>query len=89
MLGLFNKKHPDGNTVTFKIEGMHCTSCSMNIDDLLEEADGVIKSETSYAKAKSVVTYDSKKISPEKIKKVIDSLDYTATEINPNARGKS
>lgn len=82
MLGLFNKKKPEGNQVSFKIEGMHCTSCSMNIDDLLEETEGVIKAETSYAKAKSVVTYDPKKVSLEKIKKVINSLEYTATEIN-------
>lgn len=77
MLNFFKKK-PFGETVTFKIDGMHCTSCSMNIDGELEETEGVITSETSYAKAKTSITFDNKKVKLDKLKAVIEELGYRA-----------
>ena len=79
MLNLFNKKNP-GKNITFEIEGMHCTSCSMNIDSELEEIEGVISAQTSYAKAKTVVNYDPAKVKPQKLNEVIESLEYTVKE---------
>ena len=81
MFQFFQKKKPEGATVTFKITGMHCTSCSMNIDDALEDTEGVIKSETSYAKSQSVVTYDPSVIEKKKMKEVIESLRYDVSEV--------
>ncbi len=81
MLNLFKKKQPEGSQVTFKIDGMHCTSCSMNIDGALEDTDGVIKAETSYAKAKTVITYDPSKVTLKKLQKVIESLEYGVSEV--------
>ncbi len=79
MLNLFKKKKT-GETITFEIEGMHCTSCSMNIDSELEETEGVISAQTSYAKAKTVINYDPTKVKPKKLKEVIESLDYSDKE---------
>ncbi|MDO8269067.1 MAG: heavy metal-associated domain-containing protein [Candidatus Levybacteria bacterium] len=45
-------------TVKLKIEGMHCTSCAMNIDFDLEDIKGVKKSQTSYARQETVVEFD-------------------------------
>ena len=59
-----------------RINGMHCTSCSMNIDGELEDTDGVINSNTSYAKSTTEVEYDPDKITPEKIKEIIKSTGY-------------
>jgi len=80
MFGLF-KKTPTGETVTFKIDGMHCTSCSMNIDGALEDTEGVLRAETSYAKAITNVIFDTKKVSEDKLKAVIESLEYTVTKL--------
>ena len=76
---MFNpfKKKTQGHTITFNIDGMHCTSCSMNIDGELEDTDGVIEAKTSYAKAKTTVTYDPKVVDSKKLKQVIESLDYS------------
>lgn len=77
----FLKKKPSPvahETAKFSIDGMHCSSCSLTIDDELEETDGVLKSSTSYAKAKTVVDFDPQKISTEKIQQVIESLEYSA-----------
>lgn len=77
MLNLFKKK-TQGEEVTLKVEGMHCTSCAMNIDGALEDTDGVFKSETSYAKAEVKIDYDSKKITKIELKKIIADQGYKA-----------
>jgi len=64
--------------ILLTISGMHCTSCSMNIDLDLEETKGIISSKTNYAKSVSDITYDPKLISPEKIIQVIQNTGYTA-----------
>lgn len=64
--------------IVLQITGMHCTSCSMNIDGELEDTEGVKASETSYAKQETVVTYDPEKISPNEMIAVIKKLDYDA-----------
>lgn len=60
----------------FKISGMHCNTCSLNIDWELEEADGVTEVSTSYAKQETKITYDDKLISSEKIVEVIKKVGY-------------
>ena len=76
----FLKKKKAGETITFNIDGMHCTSCAMNIDGELEDTEGVISAETSYAKAKTVVNYDPTKIESQQLREVIESLEYSAKE---------
>lgn len=80
MFNIFKQK-PSGKKVTFKIDGMHCVSCSMNIDSELEDTEGVIKAETSYAQSRTVVTYDQSQVESKALKKVIESLEYKATEM--------
>ena len=79
MINLFKKK-PQGEAVVFKIDGMHCTSCSMSIDGELEDTKGVIESKTSYAKAKTRVVYDPAQVKPEKLKQIIEKLEYEVNE---------
>lgn len=75
MLSFF-KRSPQGTKTELKISGMHCVSCSMNIDTELEEKEGVIEATTSYAKATTQVSFDPQKISLTEIKKVISDLGY-------------
>jgi hypothetical protein len=42
MFDFFKKKQPQGSQLHLTITGMHCTSCAMNIDGVLEETDGVL-----------------------------------------------
>lgn len=80
MFNLFSKK-PKGAEVIFKIDGMHCTSCSMNIDGELEDLDGVVSSNTSYAKSEAKVVYDPEKITPTQLKEAIEGLEYSANQV--------
>ena len=72
----FLKKKTTGETANFKIDGMHCTSCSMNIDDTLEEIEGVQSSNTSYAKATTTVIFDPALVDKAKLKSAIEELEY-------------
>jgi len=75
MFNIFTKKTKSeaGNSqITLKIEGMHCTSCAMNIDDALEELDGVISAQTSYAQGKVAIEYKESLVN---VKSLIDTIE--------------
>ena len=76
MFNLFKQK-PKGQQIVFKIFGMHCTSCAMNIDGALEDTDGVFSSETSYAKAEVKIDFDSQKVTEKKLVQMIKAEGYT------------
>ncbi len=63
----------------FKISGMHCTSCAINIDGELEDTEGVKESNTNYAKQETEVEFDEKKVNEKKILEIISSVGYSAT----------
>jgi len=66
----------------FKITGMHCTSCAMNIDGELEDTEGVKEAKTNYAKQQTEVEFDQEKIKEEKIIEIIKKLEYDAVAVN-------
>lgn len=63
-----------------KIEGMHCSSCALNIDFDLEDVAGVKTVKTSYAKQESEVEYDEKIVTLKTILEQIIKTGYKATE---------
>lgn len=69
-------------TITLKISGMHCVSCSLNIDGELEDTQGVKEAYTNYAKQQTEVTFDEKTLSEKEIADIIKNLGYTANIIN-------
>ncbi len=65
-------------TVTFTIGKMDCASCAFAIDGDLEDTAGISESKTNYVKQQTTVTFDPKKITPEKIIAIIKTLEYDA-----------
>jgi P-type Cu+ transporter len=63
--------------ISLKIDGMHCSSCAMNIDFDLEDLDGVKSAKTSYAKQFTEVEFDENKINELEIAKQIKKTGYT------------
>lgn len=61
-----------------KIDGMHCTSCSMNIDFDLEDLEGVKTAKTNYAKQESEVEFDQSKVDIKRILFTIEKTGYRA-----------
>jgi copper chaperone CopZ len=76
MFNLFKKKTPVGTSITLKLSGLHCSSCSLNIDGEIEDLPGVFSVSTSYAQQVSVINYDPKIVSPTKFHKIIEGLGY-------------
>ena len=65
--------------VTLKLTGMHCTSCSVLIDTVLEELPGIKSSKTSYADQKVEVEFDPNQIDTQRMIATIQSEGYEAT----------
>jgi len=66
-------------TVVFRVEGMHCGSCSMLIDDTLEDLPGVSDSLTEFKAARSTVKLDTDRTGPRQVIDAIAALGYTMT----------
>jgi copper chaperone len=76
MFNILKKSPKKGETITLKLSGLHCTSCSLNIDGELEDLDGVIESRTSYPKSQTTITFDPSKVTPVQIHSTITALGY-------------
>ena len=61
---------------TFKISGMHCVACALNIDMDLEEVPGVKNSQTNYAKQETTVEFDPAKVTPQTLISTIAKTGY-------------
>ncbi len=63
----------------FKIIGMHCTSCAMNIDgDLEDNVKGIKSASTSYAKQETEVEFEEEEVKIEQIITQIKETGYQA-----------
>ena len=60
----------------YRIEGMHCASCAILINKILEKQKGVKSVNASFGAEKLVVQFDSEQISEEKIKELVKNLGY-------------
>ena len=59
---------------TYKIDGMHCTSCGLLIESELEDIG--VKSKASYAKGMVEVEYDENKVKEKEIIEAINKAGY-------------
>lgn len=63
-----------------KVQGMHCASCAMLIDEELEELDGVREASTSYVKQKTEVEFDEGVVGIGAIIAKVAELGYSAAQ---------
>lgn len=65
-------------TMTWQISGMHCSSCSILIDEAVEELEGVTSSSTSLKRKLTTVTYDFTRCDADQIAAAIVDAGYQA-----------
>ncbi|MBU4421701.1 heavy metal translocating P-type ATPase [Patescibacteria group bacterium] len=65
---------------TLNITGMHCASCSANIENVLKKETGVKSANVNFATEKAYLEFDSIEISIARIQKIIEKLGYKASE---------
>ncbi|MGH9264936.1 MAG: heavy-metal-associated domain-containing protein [Acidimicrobiales bacterium] len=67
-------------TSELRVDGMHCASCGMLIDDALEDLPGVASASTNVRRKRTRVDYDPVATDLGAIAKAIADLGYTVVE---------
>lgn len=68
-------------TASFNLKGMTCASCEEHVNSELAKVNGVIESQTSYAKGTSVVKFDKSKTNVQQISAAINKTGYTVKDM--------
>jgi Cu+-exporting ATPase len=66
--------------VALKIGGMHCATCASNIEKALLKTRGITSASVSFPLEQARIVYDPEIVSVSDMKKVIESVGYTASE---------
>ena len=62
--------------MTLRIQGMHCASCTMNVENFLIRLDGIFDVKADLTSQSARIRYDSSKVDINEIEKVIESLGF-------------
>ena len=76
----------ESQSVTIRVEGMHCKGCAASIEKKLKATPGVEDARVSFEKKEAWIKYDDQKISVAKLREVINSTGFKAVEEEPAAR---
>jgi Cu+-exporting ATPase len=68
------KTHSD--EITLRIEGMHCASCVMNVENFLNKIDGIFDVCADLTTQKVRIKYDKSKVNLKDMENVINSLGF-------------
>lgn len=79
------KIQEQSTVLKLKLEGMHCASCSTNIEKTLKETEGVLECVVNLTTETAKVVYNSKVISASRLIKIISSLGFTANVTDKGA----
>ena len=66
---------------TFRVMGMQCPNCAMQIEGLEDELEGVASIRASYPKAQAVIEFDESKINLDRIFESVKKKGYSLEEI--------
>ncbi|MGH8974996.1 MAG: cation transporter [Acidimicrobiia bacterium] len=64
-------------TMVIAVEGMHCPSCGLLVDEVVEEVAGVVSSATDVRTGRTVVTVGGD-VDPVTVVAAIDGAGYAA-----------
>lgn len=82
-----------GDTLTVRIDGMHCDNCSHKVVKLLNQEAGISDVSTNVERHTATIIYDKARISPEAICAKLDATEryktsiYRPTDIITNGMG--
>ena len=63
---------------TFRVEGMHCSSCPMEVESIEDDLPGIKRVSASYQKGQMLVEYDELKVSEAQIIAAVAKHGYQA-----------
>ena len=62
--------------VTLRIEGMHCASCTMNVENFLIRLDGIFDVKADLTSGTAFIRYDGSKVTVDDMEVVINNLGF-------------
>ena len=65
--------------IELMIDGMHCGSCGLLVDETLEELDGVTHCTTDVRRGRAQLAFDPGRITVDDITTAITALGYRTT----------
>jgi copper chaperone CopZ len=63
---------------TYRVEGMHCSNCAMNIEGIEDDLPGIKQVNASYQKGQMVVEFDEARQSEAQILAAVEKRGYKA-----------
>lgn len=76
-------------TLVLQIDGMHCGSCALLIDDALADLPGVITARTSAKARRSTITHDPLVAAASDVVRIIEGLGYSCTLVGATIPGRT
>lgn len=74
----------------FKIKGMHCAACALNIEKALKKEKSIKKASVNFAMEKVYLEFDQEKINQEDISKIVSQAgDYKIVDEKDNKEDKT
>lgn len=68
--------------VTLKLNGMHCASCVMNVENFLIRLDGIFDVKADLTSQTACINYDKTKVTVKDMEEVINSLGFEVLGID-------
>ena len=62
--------------VTLRIEGMHCASCTMNVENFLIRLDGIFDVKADLTSGTAFIRYDGSKVTVDDMEVVVNNLGF-------------
>jgi copper chaperone CopZ len=62
----------------YRVEGMHCVNCAMNIESIEDDLPGIKQISASYQKGLIVVEFDETKVNEAQIIESVEKRGYHA-----------
>lgn len=66
---------------TFSVPDMHCSNCSMKLESIEDELDGIKEINASYHKQQMTVEFDEARVQLEQILAAVKKKGYTAVAV--------
>ena len=66
---------------TYRVEGMHCSNCAMNIEGIEDDLPGIKQVSASYQKGRMEVEFDETQVNEAQILAAVEKKGYHAEKL--------
>jgi Cu+-exporting ATPase len=82
------EENREEGTLSFFVDGMHCSTCAGTIESRLAAAEGITSASVNFAVEKAAVEFDPRRIGSARIFRLVRDLGYTPREETDQAESE-